>query len=642
MASVFLSYDHEDADFARPIAKALEKAGHSVWYDRHIHGGAQYSRRIEQELDTAEAVVVLWSENSLDSAWVRDEAAEGRDREKLVPLSLGGVTAPIGFRQFQTIALGDWNGRGKMPYLADLLQAIDSQAGTPTAPSALSASVAATPPAPQRKRNRQWLIGGVAAGTLAIAGFAGWTLLGRGNMPVVEVVAANAASGSQSGASDLFVKLGSLAQVGQGKWKLVDANSATAKPDLIFRTADTSSGGRPQSSLVLLDGRDDSLLWSRDFSFPAGGEADLRQQLSLTAGRVLGCALESRAAGGLRRDLLRIFLTTCALIAETSNHNPEKIVVPLRAILSAEPKFEPAWGRLLYADIGTLDIAAGMPTNALKARAALVRDMEAARKLMPDLPELKLAEATLLPPTDYERAVVLLAEAVALAPEKPELLLDQASALMRIGRMFEAADAARRAADADPLSPGATAQLIMILGYAGQLDRARQELSRAERVWAGTGSLRDAQWAFHLRYGDPRIARQYASFNEPRFDFFLAARADPSPANVERLASRIRPTISNDEANAYGYGFAIQAFAEFNQLDDLFALIDRSPTDVVARNSYLLFRPAFTTARRDPRFITVANKIGLTKYWLKSGEWPDFCSDSALTYNCKAEAAKRG
>ena len=59
MASVFLSYDHDDAALSKPLISALEKAGHTVWFDRHIHGGAEYSRKIEQALDEADAVVVL-------------------------------------------------------------------------------------------------------------------------------------------------------------------------------------------------------------------------------------------------------------------------------------------------------------------------------------------------------------------------------------------------------------------------------------------------------------------------------------------------------------------------------------------------------------------------------------------------------
>ncbi len=54
------------------------KSWHTVCYDRHILGGTQYSQKIEQELAAAGAVIVLWSERSLSSAWVRDEAAEGK------------------------------------------------------------------------------------------------------------------------------------------------------------------------------------------------------------------------------------------------------------------------------------------------------------------------------------------------------------------------------------------------------------------------------------------------------------------------------------------------------------------------------------------------------------------------------------
>ena len=42
-------------------------------------------------LRTAEPVVVLWSETSIQSAWVQDEAAEGRDTGRLIPLTLGAA-----------------------------------------------------------------------------------------------------------------------------------------------------------------------------------------------------------------------------------------------------------------------------------------------------------------------------------------------------------------------------------------------------------------------------------------------------------------------------------------------------------------------------------------------------------------------
>src|SRR4030095_1717259 len=115
MAGVFLSYDRDDTDKARPIALALEKAGHSVWWDLHVRGGAQFSKVIDEALKAADAVVVLWSEHSIESAWVRDEAAFGRDGGRLVPVTIDGTQAPLGFRQFQTIDLSRWRGRGNGP-----------------------------------------------------------------------------------------------------------------------------------------------------------------------------------------------------------------------------------------------------------------------------------------------------------------------------------------------------------------------------------------------------------------------------------------------------------------------------------------------------------------------------------------------
>jgi adenylate cyclase len=128
VAKVFLSYGREDADTAKMLAEALGRAGHEVWWDRHIHGGSRYAAEIARQLKQAEAVVVLWSPASMESAWVQDEAAEGRDTGRLVPVCLAGSRPPLGFRQFQSIDLSQWDGDRDHEQLADLLRAIDQTA----------------------------------------------------------------------------------------------------------------------------------------------------------------------------------------------------------------------------------------------------------------------------------------------------------------------------------------------------------------------------------------------------------------------------------------------------------------------------------------------------------------------------------
>ena len=630
MASVFLSYDHDDAALAKPLIQALEKAGHTVWFDRHIHAGAQFSRKIEQALDEADAVIVLWTPCSLESAWVRDEAAEGRDRGKLIPLSIAGVTPPIGFRQFQTIDLGRWSGRGRMPRLDELLEAIDSQAPE----SAKRAAVTGPTEHEPGERRPAWIAAAVAAVLLVVATGA-WLIVGHSTLPVVEVAPADTSSPSTAAANDLFVKLGSLAQIAKGKWQLVDSAAAPRNPAFIFRVADTGPPGQADPSIVLLDGRDNSLLWSREFSLSDATQADPRQQMSLTAGRVLGCALEARANGGLRRDLFKIFLDGCAQMAEQSQNNPEMAAAAMRTVVTGQRSFAPGWAHLLYAGVGVLGVAqesSEQPT----AERQLRQDIDQASKVAPGLPEITVAETYLLPRTAFAQSLALLAKAKAQAPDEPEIYAEEASALQRVGRINDAIASARRAAELDPLSPTAETQFILALAHGGQIANAQRELERAEKVWAGTGALRDAVFGFHLRYGDPKVAEQLA--DDPGISLYLRAREDPSPANIEALKHWIKQfEARRDLAVA---GLAVQALGQFHQTDDVFRWLAMIPVPIAAGAADVLFRPSLVEVRRDPRFMTVAKRIGLVDYWQSSGNWPDFCSDPELKYDCKVEARK--
>jgi len=130
VARIFLSYARDDVDAAKQLASCIGEEGHDVWWDRHLHGGSRFAAEIDKALKDAEAVVVLWSPTSIDSAWVQDEAAEGRDSGRLVPVSLGSAKPPLGFRQFQTIDLGPWDGTGTPKAIDELIEAIGCTCGT--------------------------------------------------------------------------------------------------------------------------------------------------------------------------------------------------------------------------------------------------------------------------------------------------------------------------------------------------------------------------------------------------------------------------------------------------------------------------------------------------------------------------------
>jgi tetratricopeptide (TPR) repeat protein len=131
MADLFLSYSRQDSERARSLVLALERAGHSVWSDQQIKGGGQFSKKIEQALECADAVIVLWSANSVESAWVRDEAAAGRDSGRLIPVSIDGTKAPLGFREYQTIALAGGKIRGDSTSVRAILEAVAELTDSP-------------------------------------------------------------------------------------------------------------------------------------------------------------------------------------------------------------------------------------------------------------------------------------------------------------------------------------------------------------------------------------------------------------------------------------------------------------------------------------------------------------------------------
>ena len=129
MAHIFISYARGDRPTVEKLASALESAGHSVWWDRHIRGGAAFAKDIEAQLQKADAIVVAWSAAANQSDWVKDEAVFGRDKGVLIPIRLDDSETPLGFRQYQTLEFEKWRGEPNAPEFAALVDAVADLSG---------------------------------------------------------------------------------------------------------------------------------------------------------------------------------------------------------------------------------------------------------------------------------------------------------------------------------------------------------------------------------------------------------------------------------------------------------------------------------------------------------------------------------
>jgi hypothetical protein len=111
MPDIFVSYAREDHDWVSLFTTRLrEEGGWDIWWDLKLLPGEQFDNAIESALDRARCVIVIWSEHSIDSRWVRCEAREGAQRGILVPLRIDDVTPPLEFRSFETPDMSKWGG----------------------------------------------------------------------------------------------------------------------------------------------------------------------------------------------------------------------------------------------------------------------------------------------------------------------------------------------------------------------------------------------------------------------------------------------------------------------------------------------------------------------------------------------------
>jgi pimeloyl-ACP methyl ester carboxylesterase len=113
LADIFISYSSKNVDIAKALASQLHAGGFSVWWDTSLIAGDKFSDVIAREVDKAQAVIVIWSPESVKSDWVRWEATRAHDRGVLIPIMTSGVPVrdiPAPFSILQTELISNRDG----------------------------------------------------------------------------------------------------------------------------------------------------------------------------------------------------------------------------------------------------------------------------------------------------------------------------------------------------------------------------------------------------------------------------------------------------------------------------------------------------------------------------------------------------
>lgn len=111
----FISFVHEDACIAHPLATFLRKNGYQVFFTDDnwvLHAGEVWLNRIKQELTEAEIVLLLFSRRSVARPWIHFEAgAAWLSGKRMIPVCVGRFRVkdlPIPYNGLQAVSLTDY------------------------------------------------------------------------------------------------------------------------------------------------------------------------------------------------------------------------------------------------------------------------------------------------------------------------------------------------------------------------------------------------------------------------------------------------------------------------------------------------------------------------------------------------------
>ena len=644
MARVFLSYARDDEARVRPLAQALEADGHSVWWDQHIAGGDQFAQAIEQALDSADAVVVVWTEASCRSAWVRDEAAAGRDSNRLVPICLDGCIPPLGFRQFQAIDLKGWNGRANAKALEPLKQAIAAKAG--------GASAARPAPKPSRTRLPRWLdrpraIATAAALLLLVAAalvvprfgaFASSdSLTPKIALGDFAVVSPDLPPGMARAMQDEI-----LAAFGAENAVAVIAASGASQPDAAPFVLDGSirkDSDALRFTLNLKDSGSGTALWSRAFDRAAADPLATRQ-VALAGSQVVRCGLWGASADPRRmpEEALALYLQLCN---EQWGGSPDeqRVLEAARRVTVALPDFSFGWSALALAAV-PLSQGTGPEATAIRQEG-----LEAARKageLDRFNPEGYMAEAGLLPVGRFAEREALLKKAISVRPSECGCERTvYGDFLASVGRMDEAVEQYRRAQAMMPLSPAVSERLAHALYLSGREEEGERTVAQMLQVWPDAVSLRlvklkSALWT--RRYDEALAMLEQPGLHLTTEQVgalkatFQALRSGDSRARAA-ASGTLRAMASDPRRNNRIVVAALAALGESDAAVDAARRLIGARGHVVAD---VLFDRNMAEASGSPSYAALVNRLGLTSYWRSSRSAPDICRQVSTSDFCAA------
>ncbi len=627
MSDVFVSYKAEDRKRVRPLVEALQADGYSVWWDEQIGGGAAWRDTIQEQLDAAKCVIVIWSKRSVgaDGRFVRDEAGRAQRRGAYLPVRIDAVEPPLGFGETQALQLRNWHGdRADRRY-----QAVE---GAVQSMIAGDAPHMRAPAGRDRGVDRRVVLGG-AIGAVAVAGAGAWLLLKPGSAEAAGSIAVlpfenlsgdpNQAYFSDGLAEELRSALArtGLQVVGRTSSEAVkNADAKTAAKKLGVANILTGSVRRSPNTIrvsaQLVKGSDGLERWSQDYDRKPGDALKIQSDIAQNVANALSVTLGRAAKGALNvggttsAEAQDLYLQAEAVLGVDNSEDGYRRAIRLfDSAIALDPKFAEAYAHKSFA----INFMTGETGSAATFEAGYAQAANAAKQAIAIAPGLSVGHFALATALEFQLnlpgALEEFRRAEALLDKDVSGQLQYVFFLARLGAWKPAVELARQAQKRDPLNSAAFHREAFALAYSHHYAEAIPPLQKAIRLTPTISRGHSLLGLCLLQLG--------------RIDEAQAEYANASPDDLHRIAGQAiafwrqnnraaseqelkRGQQRFGEQGSYQYA---EVYAQRGDKDRALAALDRAWAIRDPGLATLKVDPFLDPLRSDPRFAALEKKL---------------------------------
>ncbi|MGZ3270695.1 MAG: TIR domain-containing protein [Croceibacterium sp.] len=654
MADIFISYKKEDRGLAERVVALLRAEGRSVWWDDGITPHQAWDDMIEQEIDAARAVIVLWSPRSVASEWVRSEAHYAQEHGKLVPVMIETCNLPIAFALRQAIDLsGDLETDS--PGWQKLETWLDGMLGgehKPPTPKPSMAGKPATPaPAARRMTFGKWQFAAAAAAVVVLVGGFGYYKSSAAAVQPEVVVDPFTIDSSfpKSFASDLNDEMFATFSSSSRITPRTGNGTRVAGAYQVGGRIDTDGDNVRLYLQVFAPGLDAPILTTR-MEQPRKSLDSIPREFGFNLAEIARCiatASDSNDAAitTLPLEAAKAWAKFCSMPPGT----PANGYLPsLRATVAAAPDFANGWANLS-------ELAATAARNPSVAnRAALYKEaQDAADKALaidPNSAKAYMMKASFALPrfdinapdrfprfSDFATWQKLSDKSLSVRPSDCGCETStHGYALLSFGRVGASLPYMEQE-KAQTGAWGADLDRALVLVIAGRSLEAKQLLDGLAKSWPTEDDVRDLRglaaivrhdWAEAALMID---AQPLIPAKEPLLAY-VHAQAAGNKAGADAAVAKLRPLSTSDSEFPWEGALAL---AQAGSPQDAVTAVDRLLHKSGAQPMMLLWSPDFAAARQTPEFAALVTRVGLPKYWATKGNRPDFCAAPGAPAMCR-------